>query len=266
MRPSLNNFGVIVLTILAIEASFACQKVHSGAPYNAAAPVVETTAAAPEQDAAWSKRAAVVAVDPGNSITKRRSESAFTPRTSRASVDSHTSSLLVQVAALNHIVSIHKPLVEQQLRAMGLEVVGMKHSKLHKPNSFNVLVEDVTYVEEVERKNTWDPVVYTMTPTIHVRVITANERKTLEAKPITVRSFGPLSSQAADNYGRQLALARLELGKRLVDWLGGRLPPAPKTVPRSAKNRNNGGFNLSVGNFITCQAERSSGVPGVPFE
>jgi hypothetical protein len=223
-----------------------------------------SVAAAPEHDAAWRKRAAVVNVDPGNSMTKRRSESTFTPRTSRASVDSHTSSLLVQVAALSHIVSIHKPLVEQQLREIGLDVVGMKHSKLHAPNSYNVLVEDVTYVEEVERKNAWDPVVYTLTPAIHVRVITANERNSFEAAPITVRSYGTMTPEAADTYGRKLAMARLELGKRLVDWLGGRLgltpastassarakpsgPPAAQTLPRSARRKNNDGLNASVG-------------------
>jgi hypothetical protein len=257
MRPFLHNFGAIVLIISGFGATSACHRVHSAQPPVAAAPA-SPVAAVPEQDAAWSKRAAVVNVDPGNSVTKRRSESAFTPRTSRASVDSHTSSLLVQVAALNHIVSIHKPLVEQQLREMGLNVVGMKHSKLHAPNSFNVLVEDVTYVEEVERKNAWDPVIYTLTPTIHVRVISANERSTLEAAPIMVRSYGTMTPEAADTYGRKLALARLELGKRLVDWLGGRLsltpagtassaaskpvgPPKVKTPPRSAKSKKDEG-------------------------
>ena len=150
MCPIFHNFGLIVLAFWAMSASSACQGVHSRAPNTGPATIAEDSAAAPEQDAAWRKRAAVVNVDPGNSITERRSESTFTPRTSRAGVDSHTSSLLVQVAALNHIISIHKPLVEQQLREMGLIVVGMKHSKLHRPNSFNVLVEDVTYVEEVE--------------------------------------------------------------------------------------------------------------------
>ncbi len=253
MRPFLHNFGAIVLTFLGFGATFACQRVHSAPPPVAAAPATPV-AAVPERDAAWSKRAAVVNVDPGNSVTKRRSESTFTPRTSRASVDSHTSSLRVQVAALNHIVSIHKPLVEQQLREMGLEVVGMKHSKLHAPNSFNVLVEDVTYVEEVERKNAWDPVVYTLTPAIHVRVISANERSSFEATPIMVRSYGTMSPEAAETYGRKLALARLELGKRLVDWLSGRLslapastassaittpagPPKAKTPPRSARSK-----------------------------
>jgi hypothetical protein len=262
MRPFLHNFGAIVLIISGFGVTFACQRVHSAPPSVAAAPA-SPLAAAPQQDAAWRKRAAVVNVDPGNSVTKRRSESTFTPRTSRASVDSHTSSLLVQVAALNHIVSIHKPLVEQQLRAMGLDVVGMKHSKLHAPNSFNVLVEDVTYVEEVEKKNAWDPVVYTLTPAIHVRVITANERSTFEAAPIMVRSYGTMSPEAADTYGRKLAMARLELGKRLVDWLGGRLslspagtassattkpalPPAAKAPQRGVKRKSNDGLNASA--------------------
>ncbi len=257
----------MVLVISGFGATFACQRVHSAPPPTAAAPATPA-AAVPEHDAAWRNRAAVVNVDPGNSVTKRRSESTFTPRTSRASVDSHTSSLLVQVAALNHIISIHKPLVEQQLRELGLDVVGMKHSKLRAPNSFNVLVEDVTYVEEVERKNTWDPVVYTLTPAIHVRVITANERSTFEAAPITVRSYGAMTPEAADNYGRKLALARLELGKRLVDWLGGRLslspartssgattkparPPAQSTPPRGAKRKSHDGLNASATNLGT---------------
>ena len=236
MRPFLKVFGAIVLISSGISAISACQRAHPIAPTAGSAPAAANASVPAVQDEAWRKRAAVVNVDPGNSVTQRRSESTFTPRTSRASVDSHTSSLLVQVAALNHVVSIKKPLVEQQLRDMGLDVVGMKHSKLRAPNSFNVLVEDVTYVEEVERKNAWDPVVYTMTPAIHVRVITANERNTFEATPIIVRSYGPLTPQAADNYGRQLAQARIDLGKRLVEWLGGRLAlPAAAKAAASAK-------------------------------
>jgi len=233
MRPSLQFFGISVLIFCGLPAIFACQRVHSVAPRASATPAATHSSASIERDAAWSKRAAVLNVDPGNSVTKRRSESTFTPRTSRAGVDSHTSSLLVQVAALNHIVSIKEPLMEQQLREMGLDVVGMKHSRLRQPNSFNVLVEDVTYVEAADRKNAWDPVVYTMTPAIHVRVITANERNTLEAAPITVRTYGPLTPQAADNYGRQLARARIDLGKRLVEWLGGRLS-LPSTTASAA--------------------------------
>lgn len=231
MRPFLRFYGARVLAFSVFSAISGCQRASTVAPKPAAAPAAENTPATDVRDDAWRRRAAVVNVDPGNSMTERRSESNFSTRTSRAGVDSHTSSLLVQVAALNHIVSIKKPLVEQQLRDMGLDVVGVKHSKLRAPNRFNVLVEDVTYVEEIERKNAWDPVVYTLTPAIHVRVITANERSTLEAAPITVRSYGPLTPQAADNYGKQLARARLDLGKRLVEWLGGRLTlPAPSTA------------------------------------
>ena len=236
MRSFLKYFGAIVVILSGISAISACQRAHAVAPTAGSAPAGSDASAPVVKDEAWRKRAAVVNVDPGNSVTQRRSESSFTPRTSRAGVDSHTSSLLVQVAALNHIVSIKKPLVEQQLRDMGLEVVGMRRSKLRAPNSFNVLVEDVTYVEEVERKNAWDPVVYTMIPAIHVRVITANERNTFEAAPITVRSYGPLTPQAADNYGRQLAQARIDLGKRLVEWLGGRLAlPPMASAAASAK-------------------------------
>jgi hypothetical protein len=89
-----------------------------------------------------------------------------------------------------------------------------------------VLVEDVIYVEEVERKHEWEPIVYTMTPAIHVRIITANERSTFESPPITVRTYGPLTAQAAEGYGQKLAAARLNLGKRLIEWLESRLPRA----------------------------------------
>jgi hypothetical protein len=253
MRRLLQDYGAIVLILFESSAAPGCSRARP------VARVVDSRPAEAEQgpstfdkDPEWSKRVVVVSVDPGNAVTARRSESRFSTRTSRASVDSHTSSMLVQVAALSHIGSIKKPLVEQQLREMGLDVVAMKRSKLRQPNAFNVLVEDITYVEEVERKNSWDPVVFTLTPAIHVRVITANERNTFEASPITVRSYGPLSSQVAETYGRQLALARIELGKRLVEWLGGRLslpspntaasttnatPPASKPVPRSARGR-----------------------------
>lgn len=244
MRPSVVNFGAVVLTLFASCGALGCQKTPS-LPQAASAPA-SAPSAVHTHDAAWRKTAAVVNVDPGNSVTRRRSGSAFSPRTSRASVDSHTSSLLVQMAALNHIVSIHKPLVEQQLREMGLDVVGLKQSKLHDPNSFNVFVEDVTYVEEVERKNAWDPIIYTLTPTIHVRVITANDRNTLQSEPITVRSYGPLSPEAAQNYGRKLALARIELGNRLVEWLTERLSlstgtPAAKPVSQSIKSAPHSG-------------------------
>ena len=179
----------------------------------------------------------MVHVDPGNSVAKRRSESTFSTRTSNAGVDSHTSSLLVQVAALNHTLSIKQPRVEQQLRDMGLNVVGLKRSRLRAPNDYNVLVEDVTYVQEQERKNTRDPTTYTMTPAIHVRVISANERTTMEGTPITVKVWGGnLAAEAAEVYGRKLALARTELGKQLVAWLSSRLhvtsasPAASATV------------------------------------
>jgi len=242
VRSSLHEFGAIILVVLASGGLGGCHRLHSGSPRSAAVTPTGEPAVTPPQDAAWRSRAVVLHVDPGNSVTKRRSESAFTPRTSHASVDGQSSSLRVQVAALSHTVSIKKPLVEQQLREMGLVVIGIKHSKLHQPNSFNVLVEDVTYVEEAERKNNWDPVVCTLTPTIHVRVISANERKTFQAAPITVRSVGPLSSDAAENYGRKLSLARIELGKQLVDWLAARLPLSPatqesSTAPNPAVNR-----------------------------
>jgi hypothetical protein len=183
----------------------------------------------------------VVNVDPGNAVSKRRSESHFTPRTSNATVDSHTSSLAIQLAALNQLVSVHTPLIEQQLRDLGLDVTAIKQSKLRKPNSYNILVEDVTYVEESERKHEWEPLVYTMTPVIHVRVITANERSTFEAPPITVRTYGPLTPQAADGYGRQLATARVNLGKRLIEWLEGRLPRDAETGVAAQASKTEGG-------------------------
>jgi hypothetical protein len=260
MRPLLQDFGAIVLILLGISALQGCSRAQPVAPAADSKPAeAEQARSAFDKDPQWSKRAVVVNVDPGNSLTDRRSESRFSTRTSHASVDSNTSSMLVQVAALSHIVSIKKPLVEQQLRDMGLDVVAMKRSRLRQPNAFNVLVEDITYVEEVERKNNWDPVVFTLTPAIHVRVITANERSTLVGPPITVRSYGPLSSQAAANYGRQLALARLELGKRLVQWLGGRLalpststeasaatPQATKSPPKSASHSGVGQGSASL--------------------
>src|SRR5664280_987673 len=162
MRPSLQFLGTTLLLVWGSTVVAGCHRAQPRALQNGAVATSPGESSVPEHDNAWGRRAAVVNVDPGNSITKRRSESHFTPRTSRASVDSHSSSLLVQVAALNHLVSIHKPLVEQQLRELGLDVVGTKHRKLRSPNSFNVLVEDVTYVEEVERKHPWEPVVYTL--------------------------------------------------------------------------------------------------------
>jgi len=235
MRPSLQFFGAVVLLVCGLPAVEGCHRAQSRAPATQA-PVASLpdAAGASERDDAWQRRAAVVNVDPGNSLTQRRSESHFTPRTSRASMDSQTSSLLVQVSALNHLVSVHKPLIEQQLRELGLNVVGTKHKKLPKPNSYNVLVEDVTYVEEVERKHAWEPIVYTMTPTIHVRVISANERSTFEAPKITVRSLGPMTPQSAETYGRQLALARVSLGQKLVAWLESRLPPGTANTSTTA--------------------------------
>jgi hypothetical protein len=225
MRPIAEFFGSIVLITCGLPSFVGCQTAQSRSPHHAVAVAAPAVASSqPERDAAWSHRAAVVSVDPGNSAAQRRSESHFTPRTSNANVDSHTSSLLIQVAALNHLVSVHKPFIEQQLRNLGLDVTAVKQSKLRKPNSFNVLVEDVTYVEEAERKHEWEPIVYTMTPAIHVRVISANERSTFEAPPIMVRTYGPMTSQAADGYGRQLATERIDLGKRLIEWLEARLP------------------------------------------
>ena len=97
------------------------------------------------------------------------------------------------------------------------------------------MVEDVTYVEEAERKNAWDPTTFTLTPVIHVRVISANERKTFEGTPITVKVWGGnLSASAADSHGRKLAQARAELGKQLVAWLSTRVHPAPAAPAQTA--------------------------------
>ena len=236
MRPNVEFFGSIVLMTCGLLTVVGCQGAQSRAPRHAV--VVKASSVPsiqPERDDAWSRRAAVVSVDPGNSAAQRRSESHFTPRTSNANVDSHTSSLLIQVAALNHLVAVHKPLIEQQLRDLGLDVTAVKQSKLRKPNSFNVLVEDVTYVEEVERKHEWEPIVYTMTPAVHVRVISANERSTFEAPPIKVRTYGPMTSEAADGYGRQLAAERIDLGKRLIEWLEVRLRPGSMKPALAAK-------------------------------
>jgi len=225
MRLCSTCFWALNLAALGGFGSVACHKTQAR---NAQSPPTASTASAveetPVRDAAWHQRAAVVSVDPGNSVSKRRSESTFSTRTSHASVDSQTSSLLVQVAALKHSVALKQPRLEQQLRDMGLQVIGQRRRKLHHPNDYNVLVEDVTYVEELERKNNWGPVVYTLVPAIHVRVISANERATLEGTPIAVKVYGgTLSPEAADMYGSKLAAARAELGRRLVQWLESRL-------------------------------------------
>jgi hypothetical protein len=147
----------------------------------------------------------------------------------------------VQVAALNHSVALKQRLLEQQLRDVGLQVVGQRRSKLHRPNDYNVLVEDVTYVEESERKNVWCPVAYTIVPAIHVRVISANERTSFEGTPIAVKVHGgTLSPEAADVYGSKLAAARAELGRRLVQWLESRLqaPATGETVASTAHIAN----------------------------
>lgn len=240
MRSFVQISGFIVLITSGLPMLVACHRAQSREPHDTVALTAPAAASAPaEHDAAWAQTAAVVNVDPGNAVSQRRSESHFTPRTSKASVDSHTSSLAIQVAALNHQISVHKPLIEQQLRDLGLHVTAVKQSKMRNPtsfNSFNVLVEDVTYVEEVERKHDWEPVVYTMIPVIHVRVITANERNSFEAKPITVRTYGPLTSQAAADYGRQLATARVNLGKQLVEWLDSRVPRPENAAAAAAPN------------------------------
>jgi len=218
-------FWALMLAALSGLGSVACQKTQ--ARNTQAPPAASTTSAVeetPVRDAAWHQRAAVVSVDPGNSVCKRRSESTFSTRTSHASVESQTSSLLVQVAALKHSVALKQPRLEQQLRDMGLQVVGQRRSKLHHPNDYNVLVEDITYVEESERKNTWGPVAYSLIPAIHVRVISANERASLEGTPIAVKVYGgTLSPEAVDVYGSKLAAARAELGRQLVRWLESRL-------------------------------------------
>ncbi len=224
MRPLLQLLGSIALSTCGLFTVVGCHSAHTRDTHSPAAVAEPSAPPEAERDKAWSRRAAVVNVDPGNAVSQRRSESHFSPRTSKASVDSHTSSLAIQVAALNQLGSIHKPLIEQQMRDLGLDVTAIRQSKLHKPNSYNVLVEDVTYVEDVERKHEWEPIVYTMTPAIHVRIISANERSTFEAPPITVRSYGPLTAQAAEGYGQKLAAARLNLGKRLIEWLESRLP------------------------------------------
>ena len=236
MRLLSRQFAAVTLTVISTSISSACHKAQTRNAGTAAASSVDASGTddEPARDANWQVRAAVVHVDPGNSVTKRRSESTFSTRTSSASVDSHTSSLLVQVAALKHTLSVKQPRVEQQLRDMGLQVVGLKRSRLHAPNDYNVLVEDVTYVEESDRKNTWDPVTYTMTPAIHVRVISANERTSLEGTPITVKVWGGnLTAEAAENYGRRLAAARTDLAKQLVTWLETRVhaTPASPAVP-----------------------------------
>ena len=234
MRISLQFSTTFVLLVCGSLAAVGCHKAQVSPPRTKPVAAAPPASNEPERDGAWSRRAVVVNIDPGNALTQRRSESHFTPRTSRASVDSHTSSLLVQVAALNQLVAEKAPIIEQQLRELGLNVVETKHRKLHKPNAYNVLVEDVTYVEEVERKHEWEPIVYTMTPAIHVRVISANQRSSFEAPAITVRSYGPMTSQAAEGYGKQLASARVSLGKRLVEWLESRLPPAAANASAAA--------------------------------
>lgn len=217
--------------------SFACHQTQvrsTQAPPKAS--VAGTAEDTPIRDAAWHQRAAVVSVDPGNSLSKRRSESTFSTRTSHASVDSQTSSLLVQVAALNHAVAMKQPRLEQQLRDIGLQVVGQRRSKMHHPNDYNVLVEDITYVEESESKSVRVHIAYTLVPALHVRVISANERTSLEGTPIAVKVHGgTLSPEAADMYGRKLVVARAELGRRLVQWLESRLQAgATSETPASA--------------------------------
>jgi hypothetical protein len=240
MRLLSRQFVAVTLTVISASFSTACHKAQTR---NTSIPAASSGDASgvdvePVRDANWQARAAVVHVDPGNSVTKRRSESTFSTRTSSASVDSHTSSLLVQVAALKHTLSIKQPRVEQQLRDMGLQVVGLKRSRLRAPNDYNVLVEDVTYVEESDRKNAWDPVTYTMTPAIHVRIISANERTSLEGTPITVKVWsGNLTAESAENYGRKLALARTDLAKQLVTWLETRLHATPASPAAPATNK-----------------------------
>ena len=239
MYPYFLQLRMVLLVTLVATCGPACHHTHASNVATSAPGAVSgaAEAAAPVRDVNWEARAAVVHVDPGNSETHRRSESAFSTRTSSASVDSHTSSLLVQTAALSPTGSNKQPRVEQQLRDMGLDVVGIKRSRLRDPNQYNVMVEDVTYVEESERKNAWDPTTFTMTPVIHVRVISANERKSFEGTPITVRVWnGNLNANAADGYGRKLALARAELGKQLVAWLSTRVhtAPAPPAQPTHA--------------------------------
>jgi hypothetical protein len=111
---------------------------------------------------------------------------------------------------------------------------------LRQPNQYNVLVEDVTYVDEAERKNTHDPVTYTLVPAVHVRVISANERTTLEGTHVPVKIYGGnLSADAADMYGKKLAGARAELGRQLVRWLQPRLhlPATDDSAPLNGKSQ-----------------------------
>lgn len=238
MRVSSTRIWVVLFAATGLHG-LACQQAHphgakAPAPTDEFADVSDSTV----RDAAWQTRAAVVSVDPGNSVTNRRSESTFSTRTSRASIGSHTSSLLVQVAALNHSIAQKQPLVEQRLRDMGLQVIGKRRSKLRQPNNYNVLVEDVTYVDEAERKNAHEPVTYTIIPAVHVRVISANERTTIEGTPIAVKvPAGNLSPSAAEMYGRKLAGARAELGKQLVHWLEPRLHLAASHEPAPASPR-----------------------------
>ncbi len=257
MRICSTCFWALMLAVLSCLGSVACHKTQARNTH--APPTASTTGAVeetPVRDAAWHQRAAVVSVDPGNAVSKRRSESTFSTRTSHASVDSRTSSLLVQVAALKHSVALKPPRLEQQLRDMGLQVVGQRRSKLHHPNDYNVLVEDVTYVEESERKNAWGPVVYTLVPAIHVRVISANERASLEGIPIAVKVHGgTLSPEAADVYGSKLAAARADLGKQLVQWLESRLqvPAASETAAPTAHIANANPLPQVIGHNATAK-------------
>jgi hypothetical protein len=239
MRLSSSHHCLVLLAVLGGPIASACHHSETRGAKNAPAQSdVSLEEDTTVHDAAWYSRAAVVNVDPGNSVTQRRSESTFSTRTSHANVDSHTSSLLVQVAALNRSLALKQPLLEQQLRAAGLQVTGQRRSKLQQPNNYNVLVEDVTYVEEVERKNPHDPIAYTIVPAVHVRVISANERTTIEGTAIAVKVYGStLSADAADMYGKKLATARAELGKQLVNWLQSRLHP-PQTNESAQANAN----------------------------
>ncbi|GEM_PF-3466826 len=226
-------------TVLAPLCALSCAGCHGPTPRaaeSASAVRLASSAAPKDRDTAWKTRAAVVTVDPGNSLANRRSESAFSVRTSRAGVASHTSSLLVQVAALNHSIARKQPLIEQQLRALGLQVVGRQRSNLRHPNDYNVLVEDVTYVDEPTPESGRGPLTFTIVPALHVRVISANERRTLEGAPITVKLRGNLTPTAAEVYGRQLASTRAELGQQLIRWLETRLPLTPTPSPAAPSN------------------------------
>lgn len=242
MRLCSTCFWVILLAAFGGVGAVSCQQ-HQTRDTHAlpATNSLDSVEAIPVRDATWHQRAAVVGVDPGNSVSQRRSESTFSTRTSRASMDSHTSSLLVQVVALKHSVALKQPRLEQQLRDIGLQVVGHRRSKLRQPNDYNVLVEEVTYVEESERKSTREPLAYTLIPVVHVRVISANERTTLEGTPITVKVHGgTLAPEAADLFGSKLAAARAALGRRLVQWLAPRLhaPATSETTSSTAHNGN----------------------------